>query len=129
MREILEKAIEVLEEQIANLNEEKESLQDEQSKLELDVDDYIDQYEESFNEEIVIAGIRFDTAKILKEMDETAYNTYLNDYVDACHKIEDTSEYKEIEEKIDDIDNQIYDLEIELETLKDKFEFLDEEVL
>ena len=33
---------------------------------------------------VVIAGIEFSPSAILKEMDPIAYDTYFNDYMDAC---------------------------------------------
>lgn len=88
-------------------------LKQEQQALEVDPDDYTDQFDEMLDGsgDIDVAGYKFSVSYILKNLDPTAYRCSLNDYVDSAYSIEDVEEYKEIEEKIEEIEDQISDLE------------------
>lgn len=60
-------------------------------RVEIDPEDYTDQYEEMFDEiygEVNIAGYTYDTSYALKELDPTAYRCGLLDYVDSLNLIE-----------------------------------------
>ena len=86
--------------------------------FELDEEKYKEQYEEQLNEEeVIISGIRFDPAMILKELDPIAYDSGLSDYLDSL-SLDDDDEYIELKEKLEE-------LEEELEELKEKLEELE----
>ena len=101
------------------LKEEFVKLQKALDSFELDVDSYEDQYCDMLNEEgaISVAGLTFDPAYIVRELDPTAYRCGLIDYVDGID-VSDDPKYKDLEEKIENLENEIDDLEAEIEELE-----------
>ena len=112
------------------LNAVKESLNALDTKLagvSLDDYDFSEQYDESLDSDgtVTVCGFEYDPSRILKELDPDAYRCGLIDYVDACHSVEETEEYKEIQEEIEEqetevecIEEDIWQLEIEIEDVE-----------
>ena len=101
----MKKEIEELEEKI---NLKKMEL----DNFEIDPDDYTEQYDDFLNEEgtVRVAGLEFDPAQIVKELDPTAYRCGLVDYVDGIEK-SDVKEYQELEEELEELENQLEEME------------------
>lgn len=80
--------------------------------FEIDPDDYTEQYDDFLNEEgtVRVAGLEFDPAQIVKELDPTAYRCGLVDYVDGIEK-SDVKEYQELEEELEELENQLEEME------------------
>ena len=97
--------------EIANLQTQISNKKKELEKLELDPENYADQFDELLNEqgEVSICGCLYSPSEILKEVDPINYRCSLNDFVDSFD-IEETEEYKDLQEEIED-------LEMELERL------------
>ena len=135
---VLNKSLEIkkLQDSIVSFNSqinfkqaEIDYLKREQQALEVDPDDYTDQFDEMLDEsgEVDVVGHKFSVSYILENLDPTAYRCGLLDYIDSTYSIEDLDEYKEIEEKIEDLENHISDLldqiteaEEEIQDLKSK---------
>ncbi|MEN6420375.1 MAG: hypothetical protein ABFD76_00385 [Smithella sp.] len=85
----------------------------------LDVDDYENSYCEALDSEgpVVIAGLKFDPSSALRELDPTAYRCGLNDYVDSLEK-EDDVKYKELEEELETLTDELDALEADLENIE-----------
>jgi len=107
---------------------EIDSLRQEQLALEIDPDDYTDQFDEMLDElgDIDVAGYKFSVSYILENLDPIAYRCSLLDYVDANYSIEDLDEYKDLEEKIEDLENQISDLEDQITEAEEEIQALEE---
>jgi predicted nucleic acid-binding Zn-ribbon protein len=106
----LSKAIEAKKEEI-------KAKQNEIDSFEIDVDDYVEQYEAMINETnetVKIGSLEYDPAYTLKEVDPTAYRCGLLDYVDGIEK-SDVQEYQDLEEELEELENELTDLENELE--------------
>lgn len=90
--------------------------QNEIDSFELDIDDYVEQYEEALNSEgeVKVAGLTFYPADIIKELDPTAYRCGLNDYVDGIDKGND-DKFIELEDELEALEDELTDLENELE--------------
>ena len=61
----------------------------------------------------------------MKNVDPTAYRCGLVDYVDSLD-VEDSDEYKELQEEIDQLKSDIEDLESEIEDLENQIADLTE---
>ena len=62
---------------------------------------------------------------VLKNVDPVAYRCSLNDFVDSLD-VEDSDEYKALQEEIDQLQSDIEDLESEIEDLESEIEDLNE---
>lgn len=97
-------------------------LTDKIDNFELDPDDFSDQYDEMLDD---VHGefMGFDASQILKEMDHTAYRCRLLDYVDGLDEDEEkmkdsdyaewTEEKEGLESELEELEDQLYDLEME----------------
>ena len=95
-----------------------------QEQIELDPDDYEDQFDESLDEsipEIEIGCLTYSPSHVLKNVDPVAYRCGLNDFVDQFD-VTETDEYKELQEQIDSLADAISDLESELDDLFSELE-------
>jgi len=119
----LEYAIETL----TSLEEELRELQQNLDNIEIDEDSKYDDYIEMLDSdgEVDVAGYMMYPSTILKEVDPTAFNVGLSDFV-SCLDVSETDEYKEIEEQIDYMESTITDKEEEIEELKEKIDELEE---
>ena len=101
---------------IDEVKAEIEELENGIDQFELDPDDYTDLYDEALNEggPVRIGGLTFDPADIVKEMDPTAYRCGLNDFVDSM-ELEDSDEYREMLEQLEELQDELTDLENEEE--------------
>lgn len=75
---------------------------------------------------VTVCGLEFDPSRILHALDETAYDTYFNDYVDGEEVTEINGDYyedrdveKAREEFLDGMRDELADLESELETVRE----------
>lgn len=96
-------------------------LTDKIDNFELDPEDFADQYDELLDD---VHGefMGFDASQILKEMDPTAYRCGLLDYVDGLDQDEEkmkdddyaewTEEKEDLESEIEELEDQLYDLEM-----------------
>lgn len=78
-------------------------------RVEIDPDDYEEQYDETLNElygDVQIAGCDFSTSYALKELDPTAYRCGLIDYVDSLDL--EKFECPVCGEQYDDEDDALY---------------------
>ncbi len=102
-------------EQLKNkLSSKKQDLKN----FEIDPDDFETEFDDLLNESgpVRIAGLEFDQAYALKELDPTAYRCGLLDYIDSIDKSE-VEEYKNLESEIEDLESEIEDLESEIEEI------------
>lgn len=91
--------------------------------MEIDYEDFEDEYCEMIDEstpEIKIGNLSWNPSYVLREVDPIAYRTGMMEYVDSNIDIQDTKEYKELEDEIQELQN-------ELEELEDELEYEDEE--
>jgi len=105
------------------LIKERGELQNDLDGLELDPEDYTEQYEEMLNE-VYGEFMGFEAARILKELDPIAYRCSLLDYVDNFHHIEETAEYINLEEEIEAIESEIEAIEEEIDETKQKRKYV-----
>ncbi len=111
----LEKAIEIKKAEIAAKEKEIDN-------FELDNDDYEEQYRDMLEEisgPVKIGSLEYSAARVLEEVDPTAYRCGLNDYVDSLEK-EDDPKYKELEEELETLEDELSDLESELEDIDEE---------
>ena len=87
--------------------------------IELDPDDYIDEYNEYLktHEYIYLSGVSFPT-DTLKEQNPSAYNLGLHDFVNTHCDVCDTEEYQYLTERIDELEGYIEHLEEQLNRIK-----------
>ena len=123
----LKATIEIKEHEIRKLQDQVTAKETQQSQIEIDPDDYTDQFNEMLDEsgEVDVAGLEFYPSQILGKLDPIAYRCGLNDYVDATYSAEDTDEYKALEEEIDFLNDQISDLQDEIDDLENQIEELE----
>ena len=116
--------IQQIEAKIAELTAQAKALQNQIDGFELDPDDYADQYDEMLDE---VHGdfLGMNASYILKETDPTAYRCGLNDFVNSLD-VEDSDEYKALQEEIDQLQSDIEDLENEIEDLENQIADLNE---
>ncbi len=111
----LEKAIEIKKAKIAAKEKEIDN-------FELDNDDYEEQYRDMLEEisgPVMIGSLKYSAARVLEEVDPTAYRCGLNDYVDGCDK-ETDPKYVELTEELETLTDELADLESELEDIDDE---------
>jgi len=97
--------------EIEILKEEIEELICERDSIELDPDDYIDEYDEYLaeKENVIIAGVSYDVST-LKDNHEI-YTCGLNDYVITRFDVSDTEEFIDCTQEIETRELELIDLE------------------
>lgn len=103
--------------EMVNLKEEIEMKREELDEMELDPDDYIEQYEDMLKEcytekgdgNIYIGNLCYNIAHVLKKVDPIAYRCGLTEYVDSVD-ITETADYNELEEEISDMELELDNL-------------------
>lgn len=127
--EQLRASIEMKQHEIHKLQGQVTDKQRQQQVIEIDPDDYTDQFDESLDESIPmieIGSLEYSPSNVLKNVDPIAYRCELNDFVDAAYSAEDTDEYKDLEEEIEFLTDQIGDLSDEIDELEQQIEELEE---
>ena len=122
--ELLRAEVEMKEQEIRKMQAMIADKEKQQSQIELDPDDYVTQFDESLDEsipEIEIGSLTYSPSHVLKKVDPTAYRCGLNDFVDSLD-VEDSEQYKELQEQIDSLEDNISDLESELDDLFSELE-------
>ena len=115
----LQSQIEDIEFKLYALRLQGYNLEKQQEQIELDPDDYETQFDEYLDEsipEIEIGSLTYSPSHVLKNVDPTAYRCSLIDFVDSLD-IEDSDEYKELQEEIDQLQSDIEDLENQIADL------------
>ena len=126
--ELLRAEVEMKEQEIRKMQALISDKEKQQSKIELDPDDYEDQFDESLDEsipEIKIGCLTYSPSHVLKNVDPVAYRCSLNDFVDSLY-VEDSDEYKALQEEIYQLQSDIEDLESEIEDLENQIADLTE---
>ena len=126
--ELLRAEVEMKEHEIRKMQAMIADKEKQQEQIELDPDDYEDQFDESLDDsipEIEIGCLTYSPSHVLKNVDPTAYRCSLNDFVDSLD-VEDSDEYKALQEEIDQLKSDIEDLESEIEDLENQIADLTE---
>ena len=126
--ELLRAEVEMKEHEIRKMQALIADKEKQQSQIELDPDDYEDQFDESLDDsipEIEIGCLTYSPSHVLKNVDPVAYRCGLNDFVDSLD-IEDSDEYKELQSEIDDIQDEIDQLQSDIEDLENQIADLTE---
>ena len=120
--------IETLKSEIAALVEQLNAKKQEMDDYEIDPESIEDSYKDCLNETHEMPN-GWDYADVLERMDPIMYRCGLNDYADSFDK-EESEDYKELQEEFEEFDNnndqlndEIFDLEQEIE---EKQEVLDD---
>ena len=124
----LQAQIDSIESKLSALRLQVSDLESQQSKIELDPDDYEDQFDDMLDEsmqEIDIGGLTYSPSHVLKNVDPTAYCCGLIDYIDSLD-VEDSDEYKALQDEIDQLQSDIEDLENDIEDLESEIEDLND---
>lgn len=108
--------------ELCTLTEQLEGVHD--SMVDFDKSEYFDEdkYMEVLKDiygDVEICGMTMSQARILKEMDSTAFRCGMNDYIDSLDN-EDFDEYNLLTEEEEDIENKISDLESEQNDLEEE---------
>ena len=97
-------------EYLAKLTEELEELNKQRDELDIDPDEFTEQYDDCLNEVcggcVKIGSLEYDAGRALREVDPIAYCCGLNDYVDGI-EIEETEAYKDLTEEIEELESKI----------------------
>lgn len=120
--ELLRAEVEMKEQEIRKMQAQIADKEKQQEQIELDPDDYETQFDEYLDEsipEIEIGSLTYSPSHVLKNVDPTAYRCSLNDFVDSLG-VEDSDEYKALQEEIDQLQSDIEDLESEIEDLENQ---------
>lgn len=126
--ELLQAEIQMKEQEIRKMQSQIADKEKQQSQIELDPDDFEDQFDDSLDNsipEIEIGCLTYSPSHVLKNVDPTAYRCGLNDFVDSLD-VEDSDEYKALQEEIDQLKSDIEDLESEIEDLENQIADLNE---
>ncbi len=125
--ELLRAEVEMKQHEIRKMQALIADKEKQQSQSELDPDDFADQFDELLDEsgEIEIGCLTYSPSHVLKIVDPTAYRCGLNDFIDSLD-VEDSDEYKALQEEIDQLQSDIEDLESEIEDLESEIEDLNE---
>ena len=118
--ELLKVDIEMKEQEIRKINALISDKEKQQDQIELDPEDYQDQFDELLDDsspEIEIGSLTYSPSHVLKNVDPVAYRCSLNDFVDSLD-VEDSDEYKALQEEIDQLESDKEDLESEIEDLE-----------
>lgn len=127
--ELLRAEIEMKEQEIRKMRSMISDKEKQQSQIELDPDDYEDQFDDMLDEtilEIEIGNLTYSPSHVLKNVDPVAYRCSLNDYADSVFDASETDEYKALQEEIDQLQSDIEDLESEIEDLENQIADLTE---
>lgn len=87
-------------------------------------DEYSDILDELY-EAVEVAGCKYSTSLILKQVDPTAFRLGKNDY-ESTYDLDDSQEYTDLCDVLTEKEDELYDLETEINDLKD--EILDAEM-
>ena len=120
--ELLRATIEMKEHEIRKMQSQIADKEKQKEQIELDPDDYEDQFDESLDDsipEIEIGCLTYSPSHVLKNVDPIAYRCGLNDFIDSLD-VEDSDEYKALQEEIDQLKSDIEDLESEIEDLENQ---------
>ena len=120
--ELLRAEVEMKEHEIRKMQSQIADKEKQQEQIELDPYDYEDQFDESLDDsipEIEIGCLTYSPSHVLKNIDPTAYRCSLNDFIDSLD-VEDSDEYKALQEEIDQLKSDIEDLENEIEDLENQ---------
>ena len=126
--ELLRAEVEMKEHEIRKMQAQIADKEKQQSNIEFDPDDFADQFDESLDEsipEIEIGCLTYSPSHVLKNVDPVAYRCGLNDFVNSLD-VEDSDEYKDLQEEIDQLKSDIEDLESEIEDLENQIADLNE---
>ena len=126
--ELLHTEVEMKEQEIRKMQALIADKEKQQSQIELDPDDFADQFDDSLDNsipEIEIGSLTYPPSHVLKNVDPVAYRCSLNDFVDSLD-VEDSDEYKALQEEIDQLKSDIEDLESEIEDLENQIADLNE---
>ena len=126
--ELLRTDVEMKEHEIRKMQAQIADKEKQQRQIELDPDDFTDQFDESLDEsipEIEIGCLTYSPSHVLKNVDPTAYRCSLNDFVDSLD-VEDSDEYKALQSEIDDIQDEIDQLQSDIEDLENQIAGLTE---
>ena len=119
---VLRAEVEMKEHEIRKMQAMIADKEKQQSNIELDPDEYGDQFDESLDDsipEIEIGSLTYSPSHVLKNVDPVAYRCGLNDFVDRMD-IEDSDEYKALQDEIDQLQSDIEDIENEIEDLENQ---------
>ena len=125
---VLRAEVEMKEHEIRKMQAMIADKEKQQSNIELDPDEYGDQFDESLDDsipEIEIGSLTYSPSHVLKNVDPVAYRCGLNDFVDRMD-IEDSDEYKALQDEIDQLQSDIEDIENEIEDLENQIADLTE---
>ena len=125
---LLRAEIEMKEQEIRKMQSLIADKEVQQDQIECDPDDFADQFDEMLDEsipEIKIGSLRYSPSHVLKNVDPVAYRCSLNDFVDGMD-IEDSEEYKALQDEIDQLQSDIEDQENEIEDLENQIADLTE---
>jgi predicted nucleic acid-binding Zn-ribbon protein len=128
--ELLQAEIQMKEHAIRKMQAQIADKEKQQSNIEIDPDDFADQFDDSLDEsipEIEIGCLTYSPSHVLKNVDPTAYRCSLNDFVDSLD-VEDSDEYKALQEEIDQLQSDIEDLENQISDLEDQITEAEEEI-
>lgn len=125
--ELLRATIEMKEHEIRKMQSQIADKEKQQSNIELDPDDFADQFDEMLDEsgEVSVGYTSFYPSRILKELDPIGYRCGLTDFVDSLD-VEDSDEYQSLQSEIDDIQDEIDQLESDIEDLENQIADLTE---
>lgn len=126
--ELLRAEVEMKEQEIRKMQAMIADKEKQQEQIELDPDNYEDQFDESLDDsipEIEIGCLTYSPSHVLKNVDPVAYRCSLNDFVDSLD-VEDSEQYKALQEEIDQLKSYIEDLEGEIEDLENQITESDE---
>lgn len=104
---------------LAELGHQKDCIEEKMNNVEINPEDYADQFDEvldSIHEDFM--G-RFTASQILKELDPIDYRERLINWVDSNINKSDTQEYQELAEDLEEVENQIEDLEEQRTEIED----------
>ena len=121
--ELLRAEVEMKEQEIRKMQAMIADKEKQQEQIELDPDDYEDQFDESLDDsipEIEIGCLTYSPSHVLKNVDPVAYRCSLNDFVDSQFDASETDEYKALQDEIDQLQSDIEDLENEIEDLENQ---------
>ena len=120
--ELLQAEIQMKEHEIRKLQDQIKDKESQQNRIELDPDNYEDQFDDSLDDSIPgieIGCLTYSPSHVLKNVDPIAYRCGLNDFVNSLD-VEETDEYKALQEEIDQLQSDIEDLENEIEDLENQ---------
>lgn len=126
--ELLRAEVEMKEQEIRKMQATIADKEKQQNNIELDPDDFADQFDDMLDDsipEIEIGCLTYSPSHVLKNVDPTAYRCGLVDFIDSLD-VEDSDEYKALQEEIDQLQSDIEDLENEIEDLENQIADLTE---